>query len=95
MHSSRGRPVALLERCEGLVGERAEGGERAEQHWSSARESWQALLVWLDLPAFIGLIISAFTVGVVLLIGYNRHVSRWNGMLLLGGYATFVYLLLP
>ncbi|WP_435179938.1 calcium/sodium antiporter [Halorussus sp. AFM4] len=36
-----------------------------------------------------------FTVGAMALMAYGRRLSRWSGVALVGGYAGFVYLLLP
>ena len=40
-------------------------------------------------------IMIAFTVGVVGLMAYSRHISRWSGIALVGGYFGFIYLLFP
>lgn len=41
-------------------------------------------------PVMIG-----FTVCVMALMAYGRHLSRWSGVALMGGYAGFIYLLFP
>ncbi|MFC4449227.1 calcium/sodium antiporter [Halorussus aquaticus] len=41
-------------------------------------------------PMMIG-----FTVGAMALMAYGRHLSRWSGVALVGGYVGFVYLLFP
>ena len=37
----------------------------------------------------------AFTVCAMALMAYGRHLSRWSGVALIGGYAGFVYVLFP
>ncbi|WP_158057689.1 calcium/sodium antiporter [Halorussus halophilus] len=37
----------------------------------------------------------AFTVCAMALMAYGRHLSRWSGIALIGGYAGFVYVLFP
>lgn len=53
------------------------------------------LSVGANVQTFHFPVMIAFTVGVMALMAYGRHISRWSGVALVGAYGGFVYLLIP